>query len=129
MWVKLGNTTNLYDDVINFIWMMQLVSGSHWVSLFVKGQNCVYFDSYGVEPPLEVIQFTKHKNMVFNKDRIQSLNQNCCGYYAVAFLHFMTNNKMNLKSRLFMFCKPFVLDPNLLSKNDNILQQYLKNIL
>ena len=32
-------------------------SGMHWVAWYKNGKNKIYFDSYGVQPPIEVIQY------------------------------------------------------------------------
>ena len=31
--------------------------GTHWVAWYKNGKNKIYFDSYGVQPPIEVINF------------------------------------------------------------------------
>ena len=31
--------------------------GTHWVAWYKNGKNKIYFDSYGVQPPIEVIQY------------------------------------------------------------------------
>ena len=33
--------------------------GSHWVMWFKKGKKKFYFDSYGVQPPSELIAYLK----------------------------------------------------------------------
>lgn len=102
-------------------------SGSHWTALFVRDSHCCYFDSFGIGPPLEVLKFCKGKFLIINKDQIQNLNHESCGYYAIAFLHYMSRAKGdNLKTNLFMFAKPFDIDKT--SNNDNILQVYLKKM-
>ena len=32
-------------------------SGTHWVAWYKNGKNKIYFDSYGVQPPREVIKY------------------------------------------------------------------------
>ena len=31
--------------------------GTHWVAWYKNGKTKIYFDSYGVQPPLEVIKY------------------------------------------------------------------------
>jgi len=102
--------------------------GSHWVGLYVKNNESCYFDPFGIRPPLDVLRFCKSHNTIINKDQIQKLDQSCCGYYVIAFLHFMSRAKgANLRTNLFMFTKPYDLDST--SNNDNILQAYLKQMI
>lgn len=113
-----GYVINLNDSTQN---------GSHWTSLYVKDDDCCYFDSFGVGPPLEVLRFCKGKKLIINKDQIQNLNHESCGYYAIAFLYYMSRAKSNnLKTNLFLFAKPFDIDKT--SNNDIILQVYLKKM-
>ena len=34
-------------------------NGTHWLSLKIENRDCVYFDSYGMLPPEEIISFCK----------------------------------------------------------------------
>jgi len=102
--------------------------GTHWVSFWIDNEQACYFDPFGTKPPLEFYKFCKGKIIIYSKDQIQNVDQSCCGYYCIAFLHFMNykRNKNNLKTSLNLFLKPFDLDDT--TKNDNVLQEYLKNI-
>ena len=31
--------------------------GTHWVALYKNGKTKIYFDSYGVQPPIEVLKY------------------------------------------------------------------------
>ena len=49
--------------------------GTHWIALFCKNNEIVYFDSFGVEHvPKEIEKFIGHKNIKTNIFRIQSNN-------------------------------------------------------
>jgi len=67
--------------------------GTHWTCFQVdeykngKKMAC-YFDSYGVAPPTDVIDFVGEE-IPFNKKNIQSLMNNACGWYCLAYLHFI----------------------------------------
>ena len=54
--------------------------GSHWISLYVNGNNGTYFDSFGVEHiPKEVIKLIWNKNITTNSYRIQAFDSIMCG--------------------------------------------------
>ena len=48
-----------------------------------------YFDSYGIAPPDEVLEFCGVKEMPYNIVDIQSLMNNACGFYCLAFLYYI----------------------------------------
>ena len=45
-------------------------NGTHWVMWFKKGKDNFYFDSYGVQPPSEVIAYLK-SHIFYNSERVQ----------------------------------------------------------
>ena len=58
--------------------------GTHWVALYVKNNEVIYFDSFGVEHvPREIIMHPaiEHKNIKTNIYRIQADNSIMCGYF------------------------------------------------
>lgn len=61
--------------------------GTHWVLVYnCRPQSCYYFDSYGVEPPVEVAKFmfsTKKKNCEYNDFRLQLLGSTQCGWWCM----------------------------------------------
>ena len=40
--------------------------GTHWVSLYITGNKCYYFDSFGFEPPIEVRNYLLGKDGYFS---------------------------------------------------------------
>ena len=44
-------------------------SGTHWVAWYKNGKNKIYFDSYGVQPPTEVINYLG-KPIHYNTDQV-----------------------------------------------------------
>jgi hypothetical protein len=68
-------------------------SGSHWtcfqVNLYPNGktEGC-YFDSFGQSAPRAVAEFCGQDLPHSTKD-IQSLMASCCGYYCLAYLHYI----------------------------------------
>ena len=68
--------------------------GSHYVCFqcnrYPSGEKqCIYFDSFGMPPPQEIIDFCAPVKVHWNTKDIQSLMADCCGYYCLAFLHFI----------------------------------------
>ena len=56
------------------MWYLNLDSssgdGSYWVMWITKGKDKFYFDSYGVQPPSELIAFLKSP-IFYNSERAQ----------------------------------------------------------
>ena len=66
-------TINNGAHVINFDEYEDV--GTHWIALYVKNDEVVYFDSFGVEHvPEEIMHFIGHKNIKTNIFRIQADN-------------------------------------------------------
>jgi hypothetical protein len=67
--------------------------GTHYTCFqynkYSGGDKVIYFDSYGVCPPQEVLNFCKVKEIPYNTKDIQSLMNEACGWYCLAFLHFI----------------------------------------
>ena len=64
--------------------------GTHWIALYVKYNEVIYFDSSGVEHvPKEIKKFIGHKNTKTNIFRIQADNSIMCGYFCIGFIDFM----------------------------------------
>ena len=61
-----------------------LSDGTHWVCYF---NNC-YFDSYGLPPPLEIVQYLGD-NLEYNIYQIQKSGQ-ICGHLCLYFLNRIT---------------------------------------
>ncbi len=103
------------------------LNNMHWTALYIDHKDAFYFDPFGVIYPTEVFKFCKKKRIIYNTDQIQKLDQYCCGYYCIMFLHFMKTNKLgDPKYRLNKFLSLFSEDEN---DNDNILQNYIKKII
>lgn len=78
-------------------------NGTHWVALWLNTDNnsekhAYYFDSFGLAPPLAVLEFCKQfgcKHITSSTKQVQSINSGYCGAYCVNFLHNMSNVKHN----------------------------------
>ena len=56
-------------------------NGTHWLSLKIENRDCVYFDSYGMLPPEEIISFCKRiqkSHLSYNTKEIQDLSAQTC---------------------------------------------------
>ena len=78
--------------VINFFEYAD--AGTHWIALYVKNNEVIYFDSFGVEHgPKEIKRFIGHKNVKANIFRIQGDNSIMSGYCCTGFIHVMFSGK------------------------------------
>ena len=60
-------------------------SGTHWVAWYKNGKTKIYFDSYGVQPPTEVIRYLG-KSIYYNTDQIQPRGEVFCGHLCLYVL-------------------------------------------
>ena len=109
-------------------------TGTHWISLFVKANKVIYFDSFGVEHiPKEINKFIRSKEIssavgpaVGNKKikasifRIQANDSIMCGYFCIEFINYMLKGKA-----LFDYTNLF--SPNDFKKNDRVIKKIFKN--
>ena len=104
-------------------------TSTHWVSLFVKTNEAIYVDSFGVEHiPKEINKFinsdtTKSsslKRIKSNIFRIQAYDSIMCGYFYIEFINYMLKGKTLLDyTNLF--------SPNDFKKNDRVIKRIFKN--
>ena len=93
-----------YDDV-----------GIHWIVLFCKRSEIVYFVSFAVEHfPKEIKEFIGNKTIKANIFRVQANNSLACGYFCIEFVDFMFANK-----KLTDFTSMF--SPHDFEKNDSTI--------
>ena len=58
-----------------------------WIALYVKNNEVIYFNSFGVEHvPREIKKIIGHKNKKTNVFRIQADNSIMCGYFYIGFI-------------------------------------------
>ena len=95
-------------------------TGTHWVVIFVRKDEVIYFDSFGVEYiPKEIMGKIGNKNIKTSIFRIQDNNSIMCGYFCILFIEYMLNNKT-----LTDFTNLF--SPWNFEKNDQIIKRYFK---
>jgi hypothetical protein len=77
--------------------------GTHWVCFCKHGSTIMYYDSFGENAPVEVLHTCrKYKcSLIESHFHIQDLQDDSCGFYCLAFLHYMkdkqlTNRDLNL---------------------------------
>ena len=88
---------------------------------FVKKNEIVYFDSFGVENiPEEITEFIQNKNIKANIFRVQANNSVMCGYFCIGFIDFMLAGK-TLNDYTILF------SPYDFNKNDQIILSYFKD--
>ena len=96
-------------------------TGTHWISLCVKTNEVIYFDSFGIEHiPKEINKFTGNKKIKANIFRIHAYDSIMCGYFCIKFINYMLKGKTLLDyTNLF--------SPNNFKKNDQIIKRIFKN--
>jgi hypothetical protein len=65
--------------------------GTHWVCCRKENDESVeFFDSFGFQPPSELIVYWRRRNpliqILYNCDQNQSMNENICGHLCLNFL-------------------------------------------
>ena len=79
-------------------------TGTHWIALFVKTNEVIYFDSFGIEHiPKEINKFVGNeqsssakacnKEIKANIFRIQAYDSIMCGYFCIEFINYMLKGK------------------------------------
>ena len=112
-------------------------TGTHWIALFIKTNEVIYFDSFGIEHiPKEINKFIRSKELrakalgsvVGNNNkkikanifRIQAYDSIMCGYFCIEFINYMLKGKTLLDyTNLF--------SPNDFKKNDRVIKRIFKN--
>ena len=59
--------------------------GRHWVAWYKNGKTKIYFDSYGVQPPIEVINYLENP-IYYNTDQVQPKGAVFCGHLCLYVL-------------------------------------------
>jgi hypothetical protein len=66
-------------------------NGTHWTALFVKNGEAFYFDSFGFDPPLEIISYCSGLERYCSTTKIQDPVEVICGHYSVFLLYRLSN--------------------------------------
>ena len=94
-------------------------TGTHWISLFVKANKVIYFDSFGIEHiPREINKFINN-NIESNNLEYRRTIQLCVDF-CIEVINYMLKGKTLLDyTNLF--------SPNDIKKNDRIIKRIFKN--
>ena len=96
-------------------------TGMHWVSLFVKANKVIYFDSFGIEHiPEEINKFIGNKKIKASTFRIQAYESIMCGYFCIEFINYMLKGK-----KLLDYTNLF--SPNDFKENNQVIKRIFKN--
>ena len=98
-------------------------TGTHWVALFVKTNELIYFDSFGIEHiPKEINKFIGNSAIARIKSNIfrtQAYDSIMCGYFCIEFINYMLKGKALLDyANLF--------SPDDFKKNDRVIKRIFK---
>ena len=90
------------------------------MALFVKTNEAIYFDSFGIEHiPKEIEHAIGNKEIKANIFRLQASDSIMYGYYCIEFINYMLKGKTLLEyTNLF--------SPNDFKKNDQIIKKISK---
>jgi len=60
--------------------------GTHWVCFSKKDNVINYFDSFGIKPPTELINYFRNCEVFYNVDKNQNFDKVICGHLCLNFL-------------------------------------------
>lgn len=66
--------------------------GTHWVAWYTKNNYKLYFDSFGVQPPNELIDYL-HSPIFYNTERVQPDGEVICGHLCLYVLSKLSGRK------------------------------------
>ena len=91
---------------------------THWIALYMNGNNMIHFDSFEVEHiPKEIKEFIGNKNITKNIYSLQACDSIMCGYFCIRFNDFTFKSKSMLDDANLFF-------PNDDEKSDSIIKKF-----
>jgi hypothetical protein len=66
--------------------------GTHWCCCFKRGRVIYYFDSFGLQPPNEILQYLK-TGILYSTDRIQPDGTAICGHLYIYVLNRLSRSE------------------------------------
>ena len=119
----------IYENYIVNLESSKDGNGTHWMGLKIQNKECIYFDSYGMLPPEEIISFCKRvpkSHLAYNTKEIQDFKATTCGFFSIGFIIFLhINSSDNLYKKSSSFSDLFSLDTKL---NNKKLQKFFRLI-
>ena len=95
-------------------------TGTHWIALFIKTNEFIYFDSFGIEHiPKEINKFIGSNKKIKAYD-FKAYDSIMCGYFCIEFINYMLKGK-TLSDYTNLF------SPNNFKKNDRVIKRIFKN--
>ena len=118
--------------------------GSHWVVMFFGSNLVLYFDSFGLAPPQELLTLCeKHGvNYAYNNTQYQALTSVLCGYYCLFFLNEImrevnpsrspeiSQNRKNLHKSLYTVFNEALepLSHSDMTSNERFIKKYFREV-
>lgn len=60
--------------------------GSHWTAFLKRGSKVIYYNSFGVPPPIEVQEYFINSVIFYNCEQDQQMDEVICGHLCLKFL-------------------------------------------
>ena len=97
--------------------------GSHWVALNNRPNIIEYFDSFGMNAPMELVNLSNRLNVnyLYNSTQYQDLTSVLCGYYCLYFVNESHKGKSYLS-----ILKPFSHTSS--RSNERLITNYFQKI-
>ena len=67
-------------------------TGTHWVGWYKCRNQKYYFDSYGLQPPQEILKYLRSP-ILYNTEQVQQADQVFCGHLCLYVLKEITDGK------------------------------------
>ena len=101
--------------------------GTHWVCLLHQKAGWFYFDSYGVQPPQEIIKYVDQfaeQPFAYNSYQIQHYDSTYCGWFCLGLIVFTKKSPLGFYDSINEFLNMFDSVKRL--NNDKIIKDYFK---
>ena len=107
----------------NIIINLDVNGQTHWTCLHVNQGKAFYFDSFAVEPPTNILHYTKKIPLSVNNIRIQDLKSVMCGQYCIYVLKELQHNQNQHKDIWKYVLRKF--DKQNFKKNDEVVKNLI----
>jgi hypothetical protein len=72
-------------------------AGSHWTCLKLLNEEAIYYDSFGLPMPDDILMFIKRYDkkipIIYSTDQIQHFDSIYCGFFVLFWLYFFHTHK------------------------------------